>query len=132
MARRYIGDAVITLESVGGGEYKGTISVPGPNGRRLTWKFDQLHAPRLGFPYAFDSAEAFDEMADHAAAFGSYYTTHNRSDDVPDWAPPGHVADAIDEAVSIYSDDQGNYNVTRRPTNAPSARQIKRAMKRAR
>jgi hypothetical protein len=39
-------------------------------------------------------------MAMSAAAFGSYYTTHNRGDDTPDWAPPPEVADAIDDAVS--------------------------------
>lgn len=114
MAKRYIGDAVITITYRDRGDYAGTISVPK---EKKTWKFDDLHAPGagLGPGVGYDSPKAYDEMAGSAVAFGGYYTTHNRGDDVPDWAPKPEVADAIDEATSIVTDDQGNYEVRRSP-----------------
>ena len=114
MAKRYIGDAVITITYRDRGDYAGTISVPK---EKKTWKFDDLHAPGagLGPGVGYDSPKAYDEMAGSAVSFGGYYTTHNRGDDVPDWAPKPEVADAIDEATSIVTDDQGNYEVRRSP-----------------
>lgn len=111
-ARRYIGDAVITLEIEHEGmgprvEYKGTIRAGG-----YSWRFDKLSVPI--FNKGSDSPEAFDEAAASAAGFGSYYTTYNRGDDVPDWAPSPEVADAIDEAVSFATNDQGSYFVRRK------------------
>lgn len=113
MAMRYIGDAVIEIYYDDAlDEYHGTISVPSKNAK---WRFDGLRAPRIGFNFASDSSEAYDRMAVSAVAFGSYYTTHNRGDDVPEWAPAPEIADAIEEAVSWASDEkgQGKYEVRR-------------------
>lgn len=76
------------------------------------WFFDELGAP-AHWNKAWDSDEAFDEMAGSAVSFGSYYTTHNRGDDTPDWAPDAEVADAIEEATAWAMDDEGNYTVER-------------------
>jgi hypothetical protein len=115
MARRYIGDAVITIMYHDAGsksgrreDYRGSVRAGG-----YTWKFDELHAPAMGFSFASDSPEAYDKMAASAVSFGSYYTTHNRGDDVPDWAPPAKVADAIDEATVWAMTDSGRYQVRR-------------------
>ena len=54
-------------------------------------------------------------MAQSAVCFASYYTTHNRGDDAPEWAPPPEVADAIEEAVAGAQDDRGEYEVRRSP-----------------
>lgn len=115
MAKRYIGDAVITINYKGGlqDEYVGTISAPGPSGKRVTWKFAELYPPRSGFNFGYDSAKAYDKMAASAANFGSYYSTMNRGSDTPSWAPSATVADAIEAAVAFDQDDQGNYRVRR-------------------
>lgn len=112
MAKRYIGDAVITISYRDQGDYAGTITVG-----KLTWRFDGLHAPRSGFArgVAYDSSHAYDVMAASAASFGSYFTSRNRGRDTPDWAPPPDVADAIDEATSWAKNDRGDHDVRRRP-----------------
>jgi hypothetical protein len=121
MAKRYIGDAVITIEYVGEtqdgrGNYKGTVRVG-----KHTWRFDELHSgvggvsSGKGYGYPADSPEAYDKMAGSAVGFASYYTTFNRGDDAPDWAPPPEVADAIEEAVGWAQDDRGEYEVRRSP-----------------
>jgi hypothetical protein len=120
MAKRYIGDAVITITYVGEtpdgrSNYKGTVSVG-----KHTWKFDELHSgvggvsSGRGYAYASDSPEAYDDMAGGAVSFASYYTTHNRGDDTPEWAPSPEVADAIDEAVGWAQRDNGTYETRRR------------------
>lgn len=111
MAKRYIGDAVVTIVYHDSGDYRGTVRAGDHS-----WHFEDLHAPRMGFSFAYDSPEAYDEMARSAVSFGSYYTTHNRGDDTPEWAPPPEVADAIDEAVGWAQDDQGTYEVRRSPS----------------
>jgi|HubBroStandDraft_4_1064222.scaffolds.fasta_scaffold45355_2 hypothetical protein len=120
MAKRWIGDAVVTIEYAGEkdgrSQYKGTIKA-GDH----TWRFADLGSPMGGFRTGSDSPEAYDEMAGAAASFASYYTTHNRGDDVPDWAPSPEIADAIDEAVSWAQDDKGNYQVRRSPKGKAGA-----------
>jgi hypothetical protein len=115
MAKRYIGDAVVTIQYHDAGDYRGTISAGGYH-----WRFDSLRAPAVGHGagVGYDSPEAYDSMAKSAVVFGSYYTTHNRGADTPDWAPRLEVADAIEEATSWAMDDQGNYAV-RRSKNGP-------------
>jgi len=108
MAKRYIGDAIITIEYVDGNEYRGTIRVSGH-----TWRFSDLHAPPAGFNFAYDSPRAYDEMAQSAVSFGSYYATGNRGDDAPDWAPSAETADAIAEATEWAMNDRGEYEVRR-------------------
>jgi|SRR5580692_7469902 hypothetical protein len=124
MAKRYIGDAVITIENTGRtsdnrANYKGTIRVG-----KYTWRFDNLASgvggvsSGRGYGYPDDSPEAYDEMAQNAVSFASYYTTHNRDpEDTPEWAPPPEVADAIEEAISWASSESGDgtYEVRRSP-----------------
>jgi hypothetical protein len=113
MARRYIGDAVVDVRYVASADcYAGTVSVGDTR-----WTFGGLHAPRIQVApaVAADSPTMYDRMAASAVSFGSYYTSHNRGDDCPDWAPPAAVADAIDGAVSFVQDDQGRYAVRRSP-----------------
>lgn len=111
MARRYVGDATVYIRYNDRGDYSGSIVA---NGVRCT--FEDLHAPAfgLGAGVAYDSSEAYDKMAASAVSFMSYYTSHNRSEDTPDWAPAAEVADAIAEATAWASDDRGEYSVTRR------------------
>lgn len=117
MARRYVGDAVVTIKYVGTApdgreEYAGTVWANG-----AYWKFDKLFAPRSGFGsgVAYDSAKAYDEMAASACAFASYFTSDNRGDDVPDWAPSADLADDLHEAiVPAMGADDGTLSVQRR------------------
>jgi hypothetical protein len=111
MAKRYIGDAVITIEYVGEtpdgrGNYKGTVRVG-----KHTWRFDELHS---GVGGGGDSPETYDDMAESAVSFASYYTTDNRYE-APEWVPPPEVADAINEAVGYAQRDNGTYEVRRSP-----------------
>jgi hypothetical protein len=110
-ARRYIGDAAVTIEYVGGpeDEYEGSIRAG-----EHTWQFDSLFAPRAGFAVSYDSPEAYDAMAASAVSFAAYYASSNRGDDTPDWAPEPEVADTIEEATEWARDDQGEYEVRRR------------------
>lgn len=112
MAKRYIGDAIITIQYRDRGDYAGTIRAGGH-----TWHFEDLYAPAGGLPFAYDSPEAYDKMAAAAVSFGSYYTTHNRGSDTPEWAPPAEVADAIEEATAWATDEEGKglYEVRRSP-----------------
>lgn len=119
MARRYIGDAVVEIRYHGTApngkeEYRGRITT---GKRGLFWDFDSLFAPRFGFGagVAYDSPKAYDEMAEAACDFCSYYTKDNRGADVPDWAPPAEVADAIEDAICVArGDPQGTLSVQRR------------------
>lgn len=108
--KRYIGDAVIDIAYHDAGDYRGTVTAGGH-----TWSFDRLMAPAAGMGVAYDSPEAYDKMAASAVGFGSYYTTGNRGDDTPDWAPSAAVADAISEATAWAQDDKGQYDVRRTP-----------------
>lgn len=117
MATRYIGDAKITITYRDRGDYAGTACVPvgRSHKEKRCWRFDGLRAPAVGFGpgIAYDSPEAYDEMAESAVSFGSYYTTHNRGDDVPDWAPAPEVADAISDATSLAMYGGGGSRVRR-------------------
>lgn len=121
MARRYIGDANIYIMYHDDGDYRGSVVVyqnaHWPQWKkRVVWKFRDLHAPECGFGpgVAYDSSEAYDQMAQSAASFGSYYTTMNRSEDEDlEGYPSGEVADTIDDAVSVVLNDDGTYEVRR-------------------
>jgi hypothetical protein len=122
MARRYIGDAVITITYHDAGDYRGTIRA---NGK--AWRFRDLRAP-VCFSLASDSPEAYDRMAAAAVSFGSYYTTDNRGpcalgsgmDEFADRGyPDGETADAIEQATGCSMDDRGRYAVSRSP-NGPT------------
>lgn len=122
MAKRYIGDAVITIKYRDRGDYAGTVSAGGH-----TWRFEDLHAPAGGLPYAYDSSQAYDKMAESAVGFASYYTTYNRGDDTPDWAPSAETADAIAEATEWAQDDHGEYEVRRsaKRSNPPPVEELR-------
>jgi len=106
MARRFIGQAVVTIAYRDIGDYAGSISAGG-----YVWKFDGLGAPKIGFGpgVAYDSPQAYDEMAAAAVSFGS--TTSGEAA----WEPSREVADAIDEATQSVMDDRGRYEVLRSP-----------------
>jgi hypothetical protein len=109
---RYIGDASVSIRYVGQSRdgrstYEGVVRVGSHE-----WPFDDLSS---GVGYLGATPDAYDEMAASAVSFASYYTTHNRGDDTPDWAPEPEVADAIDEATSWAMDDGGSYEVRRTP-----------------
>jgi hypothetical protein len=108
MAKRRIGDAVVRIAYHNDGDYRGSVSA---NGR--SWRFRDLHGPAIGFRFPYDSPEAYDRMAEEAVSFATYYTTHNRGDDVPPWAPSAEVADALEEATNFAMNDRGEYSVCR-------------------
>lgn len=60
-------------------------------GDRVAWHFTELRGPPAGVHDERDLARA-------ACSFGGYYSSDNRSHDVPDWAPSPEVADAISAA----------------------------------
>lgn len=109
MATRYIDNVIVRIQYRDCGDYAGTVSAPG----RRVWRFSDLHAPKIGFgrSIAYDSPEAYDKMAQEAVGFGSYYTTSNRGEDTPDWAPSAAVADAI--ADNAWGFSNGQYPVRR-------------------
>jgi hypothetical protein len=115
VARRWIGDALITIKYHDEGDYRGTIVVKNHSGVWV-WKFRDLHAPQCGFGpgVSYDSPEAYDRMAQSAASFGSYYTSINRREEEIEGYPRGEVADAINEAVGCVLNDNGTYEVRRK------------------
>jgi hypothetical protein len=111
MAKRYIGDAIVTIayDDVTD-SYVGSVKASD----HARWKFRDLKAP-VAWNIASDSSVAYDKMAQAAVSFASYYTTHNRGDDVPDWVPAPEIADAIEYAVASAMFDNGDYDVRRKP-----------------
>ena len=111
MIKRFIGDCEIRLQYCGRtsdnrAKYLGYILLP--DGRRHN--FTDLQSG-VGSPGT--RAEDFDNMAEAAVDFAAYYTTHNRSDDTPDWAPPAELADAIEEASMSSMKEEGGYEIRR-------------------
>ena len=64
---------------------------------RVSWHFDHLRGPAIG---------VHDErsLAISVCSFGGYYTSDNRGDDLPDWAPEPDIADAINNASAWVED----------------------------
>ena len=111
MIKRFIGDLEIRLQYWGRtsdnrAKYLGYILLP--DGRRHN--FTDLQSG-VGMPGT--RAEDFDDMAEAAVDFAAYYTTHNRGDDAPDWAPPAELADAISDAAMCGTKEEGGYKVQR-------------------
>jgi len=102
MARRYIGDAIIYITYHDDGDYRGSIVVVKEDGP-VVWKFKGLHASAIGFGpgVAYDSPEAYDQMARAAVVFGSDPSTNRE------------IAAVIDEATGSAWHD-GVYLVNRR------------------
>jgi hypothetical protein len=118
MAKRYIGDAIVTIAYHDSGDYRGTIRA-----YKHTWKFDGLRAPAMGHGpgIAYDSSEAYDRMAVAAVSFGGNFGTHNRgggpdtSDETlaAEGYPDAETADAINDATTCVMTDNGRYEVRR-------------------
>lgn len=98
MSRYIVGDAIVELDGLAYPFIKATISVPDEG---VEWEFEDLRVPTGN---VMDAVSA-------VCAFGSYYTSDNRGDDVPNWAPSPEVADAIEMAVGIALMDDGEYVV---------------------
>jgi len=112
MIRRYIGDLEIRLRYCGRSpdnraKYIGYIILPD----RQRYNFNDL-CSGVGSPGT--RAKDYDEMAKSAVSFASYYTTHNRGDDLPDWAPTAKMADAIDNAAIDGMKEEGGYEIRRK------------------
>lgn len=80
-------------------EYRGRMSCD-----EFTWEFDQLCSGVGG-----GSPEA---MACSAMSFGSYYSSNNRGDDTPDWAPPAEAADCFGNNAGY---GESGYEVSNEP-----------------
>lgn len=72
------------------------------------WRFDDL-ASGVG------GCKSEMEIAESALSFASYYSTGNRGDDVPEWAPPGDLAsdigdeaDYAPEGISLGETEEGD------------------------
>jgi len=112
MIKRYIGELEIRLQYCGRtsdnrAKYLGTIILP--NGQRHN--FANLQSG-VGCPGT--RPEDFDEMAEAAVDFASYYSSDNRGEDTPDWAPPAELADAIQEASNGGMAEDFGYIVRRK------------------
>lgn len=93
--RRYYGQLVIEIWDEGRCDHAGREKFHGrivlPDGR--TWSFSDL-ACHGGVSHA----------AENAVTFGSYYSSGNRGNDVPEYAPPREIADAIDAECDYLPD----------------------------
>ena len=94
----YSGSLTIEIEEDGQRDgrdrFKGRIILQ--DGRE--WPFDELCS-------AVGGARTVIDMAGSALSFASYYSTDNRGDDVPEWAPPGDLASAIGDAADITPEE---------------------------
>ncbi len=103
MILRYCGDLTIGLLYRGRTddnrpEYRGCIRLP--DGR--TWRFNHLCG---GCDLPGTRPEDYDRLATDAVGFATYWTSLNRGDDTPEWAPAGDLADAFDEAADLGDSD---------------------------
>jgi len=110
--KRYIGELEIYLQYCGRtiddrAKYLGNIILP--DGRK--WNFANLQS-RVGCPGT--RPEDFDAMAESAVDFATYYTSHNRDDNTPDWAPSAELADAMEEASYSGMAEDSGYIVLRK------------------
>lgn len=101
MARRFSGGLTVYVQDEGG-SYKGLVHVP----KVGNWPFDELVVRSR---FESNSPEAYDEAAETALSFASYYTTYNRGSDVPAWAPKPELADAISGAMEYAPDYAREY-----------------------
>jgi hypothetical protein len=94
----YSGSLKIELEQTGISKdgrdvFKGTIILT--DGRRHD--FDDLGSGCGGCGTEIS-------MAESAISFASYYSSDNRGDETPEWAPPGELASAIGDAADYTPD----------------------------
>ncbi len=89
----YSGSLKIELEQTGVSRdgrdvFKGTIILK--DGQK--WDFEDLGSGCGG-------CRTEISMAESAISFASYYSSDNRGDETPEWAPPGELASAIGDAA---------------------------------
>ena len=84
----------VQLDKYGKGIYSGEIRVG-----KSAWRFRDLHA------------WSTEQAVRSAVSFAVYYTSDNRGDDLPSWAPKAAMADKIQAATAHAQDDQGSYRI---------------------
>ena len=111
MIKRYCGELEIGLHYCGRtpdnrAKYLGYVKLA--DGRR--WRFADLRS-RAGADGT--RPQDFDGMAQSAVGFATYWTSHNRGRDTPEWAPDADLADAFNSAAELGEED---YVIARKPT----------------
>lgn len=100
-----VGEARVYIDfDEGQGVFFGYITAHGH-----TWAFNDLRQAPLG-PTG-DDKEWYAKAISAAVSFGTYYTSSNRSGEVPSWAPPAETADALADATSEAYRVTGEYDV---------------------
>ena len=113
MAIRYCGDLKIDLQFVrfthdGRAQFRGTVRTT--NSKLVgVWPFENLCSGVGG------GEQEFDKIASDAVGFATYYTSQNRGDDAPDWAPSPALADEFARLAELG--ERGN--LIRRKKNGP-------------
>lgn len=106
---RYSGQVRVDIYYVGRSndnraEYAGTVYVE-IDRRQHRIPFSELRSgvggvsSGKGWGYCDEDEQAFDAMADNVLDFYSFYTPDNRGEDTPDWAPEGHICQAIGDSA---------------------------------
>lgn len=90
-----VGDASVGICQCPDGSYRGQVLCRDEKAGLLRWDFIELYGPKVGPHWDLKRA------AREACAFARCYTSDNRSDDVPEWAPTAEVADAILNATMM-------------------------------
>lgn len=116
MARRYCGDVVVDIRYLGwrGGRdvYAARVCARYVPPRDGCWSTRGLSAP--AFPFAYDSPEAYDRMAESAIGFATYWDSEYEREG----GPSQEVAEQIQEAA-FCNTDSGGYPVSRRYGEEP-------------
>ena len=103
MIKRYCGELEVGLLYRGRtpdnrATYLGYVKLP--DGRR--WRFADLSS---GVGTDGTRPQDFDSMAQSAVGFACYWTSYNRGDNTPAWAPPADLADAFDSVAEVGEED---------------------------
>ena len=80
--------------------FSGRVEIQTDQNNGIFWLFDDLREPWRG-----SIRETVDSAARAAVAFGSNYSTGNRGDDLPDWAPSAEFADALDWLCAFMEEE---------------------------
>jgi hypothetical protein len=126
MAKRYCGDVTVDIKYLGtsGDNYKVSVCAPSGDGRhRYCFRTKELRPPRLGFRFAYDSPEAYDEMAKAAVGFASADLVSEEDYDPKDYSggdPETVVREISDASIACMGED--DYLVARARGAAPGPR----------
>lgn len=127
MARRYIGDAVVYLtyrDTIGQRErYIVTVVVKGGDGKRYTWRTDDLRtgvggvSSGKGYAYPVDAPEAYDKVAQDAIAFGMHTEGEEGSQEQRELEAQGFApyatAKVIEKGVEYASSEKEGWRFRR-------------------